>query len=403
MSQHAPQHAPLSQREFIALIAALGAIVAVAIDAMLPALPEIAATLTPDAPNRAQLVITSFVFGMGLGTLFVGPLSDRFGRKIVLMASTGLFVLASVACYFANTLEWLLVARLVQGVGSSGPRIVSMAMVRDLFKGRAMAKVMSFVSIVFMLVPAAAPLLGQTVTAIAGWKAIFLVYILFAALAMLWLGLRQGETLPQAERRSLSLPAIWRDIKELATHRIVIAATLAQTLTFASLFSALSSMQGIFEQRFDRAESFPLWFAVIALCSMSGSLLNARIVMRVGMRAVVIWTYAGMLGLTLLFMAMRQLGLMPEALDFPAHILWSIALFAMMGLSLGNLSALSMEPLGHIAGLAASVTTAVATVASVAMAVPVGLAFNGNEVPMMVGVAVFMTLAIAVMRWVGKR
>lgn len=395
--------APLSQREFVALIATLGAMVAISIDAMLPALPEIAATLTPDAPNRAQLVVTSLVFGMGIGTLLVGPLSDRYGRKPVMMATLLLFALSSVACYFAPTLETLLAARVVQGICAAGPRIVSIAMVRDRFMGRAMAEVMSFVAMVFMLVPAVAPLMGQAVMAVANWKVIFLVYVGFAAVAAIWLGLRQGETLVVADQRSLSPLSLWRDARDLFRHRIVLVSTIAQTLTYAALFSALSSMQGVFEQRFDRAESFPAWFGFIALCSISGSVLNARIVGRIGMRAVVIWTYRGMLVLTLLLLAVRGAGLMPAVLDFPAHLLWSVALFAMMGLSLGNLSALAMEPLGHIAGLAASITTAIATVVSVLMAVPVGLAFDGSEVPMMLGIAAYMVLAILVMRWAGKR
>lgn len=395
--------APLSRTEFVALIAALGAMVAISIDAMLPALPEIAATLTPEAPNRAQLVVTSLVFGMGVGTFLVGPLADRFGRKPVMMTSLALFALASVACYFAPTLEILLAARLVQGVCAAGPRIVSVAMVRDRFKGRAMAEVMSFVAMVFMLVPAIAPLMGQAIMSFAGWKVIFLFYVGVAAVAMLWMGLRQGETQPVSERRSLNFMALWRDVRELFTHRIVLVSTLAQSLTFAALFSALSSMQGVFEQRFDRGDSFPMWFSFIAICSISGSVLNARIVGRVGMRAVVIWTYSGMLILTLACLGLRWAGLMPAVLDFPAHLLWSVALFAMMGLSLGNLSSLAMEPLGHIAGLAASVTTAIATMVSVMLAIPVGLAFNGSEVPLMVGIAIYMALAVLVMRWAGKR
>lgn len=397
------EKAPLSRTEFVALIAALGAMVAISIDAMLPALPEIAATMTPDAPNRAQLVVTSLVFGMGLGTLFVGPIADRFGRKPVMMTTLALFALSSIACYFAPTLEVLLAARLVQGICAAGPRIVSVAMVRDRFKGRAMAEVMSFVSMVFMLVPAMAPLMGQAIMSFAGWKVIFLFYVAFAGTAMLWLGLRQGETFPPSERRSLNFFALGRDVKELFSHRIVVVSTLAQTLTFAALFSTLSSMQGVFEQRFDRAASFPMWFSFIALCSISGSMLNARIVGRVGMRAVVIWTYSGMLVLTLACLGLRGAGLMPAMLDFPAHLLWSVALFAMMGLSLGNLSSLAMEPLGHIAGLAASITTAIATMISVVMAIPVGLAFNGSEVPLMIGIAVYMALAVLAMRWAGKR
>jgi DHA1 family bicyclomycin/chloramphenicol resistance-like MFS transporter len=395
--------ARLSSGEFIALIAALFATVAISIDAMLPALPEIAATLSPSDPNRAQLVVTSFVFGMGVGTLFVGPLSDAFGRKRVLLWSAALYSLAAMACYLVPSLNSLLLARVLMGIGAAAPRVVAVAMVRDLFSGREMAKVMSFVMMVFTLVPAVAPLMGQGIIALAQWQVIFLVYIAFSAVTMAWLALRQPETLPVSARRPLAVVTLLSATRELLSHRIVIASIVAQTLTLAALFATLSSMQGIFEQRFDRADSFPLWFAFIALASASGSIINANVVVRLGMRRVVTVTYAGMVVLTLGLLALAVAGAMPEALAFPAHILWSIALFAMMGLSMGNLNALAMEPVGHIAGLAASVTSAIATVASVLIAVPVGLAFDGTAQPLMAGVTVFMASAWAAVRLAGKR
>ena len=394
---------PLSQGEFIALIAALFATIAISIDAMLPALPEIAATLSPDAPNRAQLVVTSFVFGMGFGTLFAGPLSDAFGRKPVIMTSSAIYMIAAIACFFAPTLETLLIARLVMGIGGAGPRTVSIAMVLDLFAGRDMARIMSFVMMVFTLVPAVAPLMGQGIIALAGWKAIFLVYVGFSIVIMAWLSLRQPETLAVAARRPLTVALLKDAVRELFSHRIVLVSLLAQTLTLASLFATLSSMQGIFEVRFDRAETFPLWFGFIALISMGGSVINARVVVRIGMRRVLNATYLAVLCLTVIFLVLIWGGVMPDVLAFPAHLTWSIALFAMMGLSMGNLNALAMEPVGHIAGMASSVISAIATVGSVLLAVPVGQAFDGTAVPLMTGVAVFIGCALAAMQFAGKR
>ena len=389
---------PVSQTEFIAIVAMLFATIAISIDAMLPALPQIAATLSPGAPNAVQLVVTSFVFGMGIGTLFTGPLSDAYGRKRVIMFGSGLYAAAALACYFAPTLETLLIARVVQGIGSAAPRTVSIAMVRDLFKGREMARILSFVFMIFTLVPAVAPLMGQTIIAFADWHAIFLAYIAFSAVTMLWMGLRQLETLAMADRRPLHLKTLWAATGELAQHRVIVISTLVQTLTLAALFATLSSMQSIFEIRFNRAESFPLWFAFIALASMSGSLLNSRVVMTLGMRRVIIATYSVQVGLTLIVLAVIALGLLPEALAFPAHILWSVGLFSMMGLTMGNLNAMAMEPVGHIAGLAASVTSSIATVGSVLLAIPVGLAFNGTVLPLLTGVGVLLSLALIVMR-----
>ena len=389
---------PISQFEFVAIMAMLFATIAISIDAMLPALPDIAATLTPDEPNAAQLVVTSFVFGMGVGTLFAGPLSDAFGRKRIIMLGSALYALAALACYFAPSLELLLAARIVQGIGAAAPRTVSIAMIRDLYSGRGMARIMSFVMMVFTVIPAVAPLMGQGIIALADWQAIFLAYIAFSALIMLWMGLRQPETLAVTARRPLRISTLWFATKELGRHRVIVISTLVQTLTLGALFATLSSMSGIFELRFDRAETFPLWFAFIAVGSMSGSLLNSRIVTSIGMRRVVTGTLAAQLCLTLLCLVTIATGLMPEALAFPAHLLWSIGLFAMIGLTMGNLNALAMEPVGHIAGLAASVISSLATVGSVLLAIPVGLAFNGTVVPLLVGVTVLIAAGLLLMR-----
>ena len=388
----------ISQTEFVAIMAMLFATIAISIDAMLPALPDIAASLSPDAPNAAQLVITSFVLGMGIGTLFAGPLSDAFGRKRIIMLGSALYAMAALACYFAPSLEILLAARIVQGIGAAAPRTVSIAMIRDLFSGREMAKIMSFVMMIFTVIPAVAPLMGQGIIAIADWNAIFLAYIAFSAIIMLWMGLRQPETLPRSARRPLQMASLWSATKELGRHRVVVISTLVQALTMGALFATLSSMHGIFEVRFDRAESFPLWFAFIAVASISGSLLNSRIVMTLGMRRVITVTFAAQLVLTLLCLVTIATGLMPEVLAYPAHLLWSIGLFSMLGLTMGNLNALAMEPVGHIAGLAASVISSLATVGSVLLAIPVGLAFNGTVIPLLAGVAVLLLAALALMR-----
>ena len=388
----------ISQTEFVALVAMLFATIAISIDAMLPAMPDIAAALTPDAPNAAQLVVTSFVLGMGIGTLFTGPLSDAFGRKRVILVGSGLYAIAALACYFAPTLEILLAARLLQGLAAAAPRTVSVAMVRDLYAGREMARIMSFAMMIFTIVPAIAPLMGQGIIALGGWHSIFLAYILFSGLTMLWFGLRQPETLPTEKRRPLHLGDLWAGTKELFTHRVVIVSTVLQTLTLAALFGSLSSLQGIFEQQFDRADSFPLWFAVIALTSMGGSLLNTRFVMTLGMRRIVTRTYVAMLILTLVALATLGSGFLQGNLGFAMQILWCIGLFAMMGLTMGNLNALAMEPVGHIAGLAASVISCAATVGSVILAIPVGLAFNGSSTPLLAGVAVLIGLALLLAR-----
>jgi len=389
----------LSQTEFVALMAMLLATVAISIDAMLPALPEIAATLSPAAPNAVQLVVTSFVLGMGIGTLFTGPLSDAFGRKRVILFGSALYALAALACAFAPSLELLLAARVVMGIGAAAPRTVSVAIVRDMFSGREMARVLSFMMMIFTIVPAAAPLMGVGLIALGGWRSIFLAYIAFAGLTMLWLALRQPETLPPARRRPLHAADLVRATREVLGHRVVVVSLLLQALTLGALFATLSSIQGIFQMQFDRADSFPLWFAVIAIASMSGSLLNSRIVMTLGMRRVIVATHAAQLGLTVLTLTLHAAKILPPDWEFALHLLWMIGLFAMMGLTMGNLSAMAMEPVGHVAGLAASVILSLATVGAVIVAVPVGQMFDGTSGPVLAGVAVLLALALVLGRF----
>ena len=384
---------PLSQGEFIAMTAMLFATIAFSIDSMLPALPEIALELVPDSPNSAQLILTSFVLGMGIGTLFAGPLSDAFGRKNTIMAGAALYSVAALAAYFAPTMETVLLARLVQGLGAAGPRIVTLAMVRDLYRGRDMARIMSFTMMFFILVPAIAPMMGQVIIAGFGWRGVFLAFLVFSAVSMIWLGLRQPETLPAAQRRPLSAAELWQALKEVLSHRVIVMSVAVQTLVFGCLFGCLSQIQPIFDQVYDRGASFAQWFALIALASGLASVANASLVGRLGMRYLV-RTTIGVQALASVAVAMAfALGLIPDAAQFYVCFGWMISVFAMAGLTIGNLNALAMEPVGHIAGMAASVTGAISTVGAVLLAAPLGLAFDGTPLPLMVGVALFAGLA----------
>lgn len=384
---------PLSQGEFIAMTAMLFATIAFSIDSMLPALPEIALELVPDSPNSAQLILTSFVLGMGIGTLFAGPLSDAFGRKNTIMAGAALYSVAALAAYFAPTMETVLLARLVQGLGAAGPRIVTLAMVRDLYRGRDMARIMSFTMMFFILVPAIAPMMGQVIIAGFGWRGVFLAFLVFSAVSMIWLGLRQPETLPAAQRRPLSAAELWQALKEVLSHCVIVMSVAVQTLVFGCLFGCLSQIQPIFDQVYDRGASFAQWFALIALASGLASVANASLVGRLGMRYLV-RTTIGVQALASVAVAMAfALGLIPDAAQFYVCFGWMISVFAMAGLTIGNLNALAMEPVGHIAGMAASVTGAISTVGAVLLAAPLGLAFDGTPLPLMVGVALFAGLA----------
>lgn len=392
----------LGQVEFIALMAMLFAMVAFSIDAMLPALPQIAAELSPDAPNAAQLILTAFVFGMGVGTLFTGPLSDRFGRKGVIIGGAILYAAGAMLAYVAPTLETVLAARAMQGLGAAAPRIAALALVRDLYKGRDMARIVSFTMMVFTLVPALAPFLGQGIMALGGWRSIFLAFLVFALVACLWLGIRQPETLPRAARRSLSLRTLWQAAGEVLSHRVIRVSIAVQTLIFAALFATLSTTQPIFDRTFGEGEHFPLWFALIALVSGTSSFLNSRLVGRVGMRRMVSAALVIQVGFTALMLAAQLAGVWPPSLAFAAHLVWTIGVFYMVGPTVGNLNALALEPVGHIAGMAASLSGAIATVASVVLAVPVGLMFDGTAIPLMVAILIFAAAGAGLMRLIPR-
>ncbi len=390
----------MSQRpalSFVLMMAALYSTIALSIDAMLPALPEIAATLSPDAPNRAQIVVTSFVLGMGIGTFFAGPLSDAFGRKPVILAGLGLYALGALGCYFANDLSSLLAARVIQGLGAAAPRVVGGAMIRDLYKGRTMAQVLSLIMTIFTLMPAIAPLMGQSIIAIGGWHMIFVFFIAFAALSAVWVGFGQPETLPAAQRRSLNLRDLAMGLREVLAQRVVLVSTAVQSLVLGGLFGTLSSLQGIIAQRFDRADSFPLWFGLIALLSSVGAFANSRLVQRLGMRRMVAGALWGMCAASAVLAADGALHLLPAPFDFALLLAWAVMIFAAMGLTLGNLSAMALEPLGHLAGMASSAVTALSTVAAVVLAIPLGLAFDGTALPLALGVCGFAAAALGVL------
>ncbi|NNL72836.1 MAG: MFS transporter, partial [Silicimonas sp.] len=182
---------PISRVELIALMGMLTATVAFSIDAMLPALPEIGVALNPAEPQRAQLVIAAFVLGLGVGTLFTGPLSDAFGRRPVAVAGAVIYSAAALYAATADSLDAVLVARAVQGLGAAGPRVVTLAIIRDLFAGRQMARITSYVMMVFTLVPVLAPSLGAGIAWAFGWRAIFLSFAVFSFISITWLLLRQ--------------------------------------------------------------------------------------------------------------------------------------------------------------------------------------------------------------------
>lgn len=391
----------MSRVEFISLIAMMFATIAFSIDAMLPALPQIGAALSPEDLNRAQLILTSFVLGMGIGTFFTGPLSDAFGRKPVILAGVVLYVLSAAVAWASSSLEVLLIARVTMGLGAAGPRVVAVAIVRDLYSGREMARMMSIAMMIFTLVPAFAPLLGAGIVAFAGWRAIFVAFALFAIIIVVWMGLRLPEPLAAKDRRPFKLPLMASALRQMLAHPTVRLSIMVQTLCLGALFTMLTMVQPVYDVIFDRADSFPFWFGLVALIAGSASLLNAAVVVKVGMRRMVTWSLASQMlfSTAMLFLSNANL---PETVQFGLFVSWQTSLFFMVGMTLGNLNAMAMEPMGHIAGMAASVIGGISTVIAAAIAAPIGLLFDGSLLPLTTGILTMITTAYVLMLRMGR-
>lgn len=378
--------------EFTAMMAMLFATIAFSIDAMLPALPEIAAELVPDQVNRAQLVLTFLMLGMGLGILVAGPVSDAVGRKPTILGGFLIYFAGALIAWRAQSIEVMLAARFLQGLGAAGPRVVSMALVRDLYRGREMAKVTSTVMMVFMLVPALAPSVGALIIAGFGWRAVFLAFVLFGGISCLWILSRQAETLPPARRRPLERRMLWGGLREVLGDREVRIYTIVMSLGFGQMFGLLSSAQQLYTS-YGQAPNFPKWFALMAVLAGTGSVFNARFVERLGMRRIATNAYLMQVVVSAGMLVVQMTLGMPFWLFF----LWAVSVFFMAGVTFGNLNAMAMQSMGHVAGMVASVTGSVSTVLAMLIAAPLGLAFNGTPLPLLVGTFLCSSLALWLM------
>ena len=389
---------PMGRMEFIALMAMMFATIAFSIDAMLPALDDIALELSPEEPTLAALIMTSFFLGMGAGTFVAGPLSDAYGRRTMMFFGAALYSSAAAVAWMSSSLEVMLAARFIQGIGASGPRVVCIAIIRDLYSGREMARILSIVMMIFTIVPAFAPALGVAIIHLAGWRAIFAAFIAFSLISALWLGFRLPETLPYQSRRPMRFRLIFDSVKEMFSHPVVCLSILIQTLMMGMLFSLLAMIQPIYAQVFDKAESFPFWFGGIALTSAAASLLNAMLVMRLGMRKLITVALTIQVVLSSLVLISSETSGAPV---FAIFAVWQAYVFFQAGLTVGNLNAIAMEPMGHIAGMAASVIGAVSTVLAAAIASPVGLLFDGTFKPLLIAVLIMACLALSLTIYMG--
>ncbi|WP_294929624.1 multidrug effflux MFS transporter [uncultured Paracoccus sp.] len=381
----------VSRPEFIALIAGLMALNALAIDVMLPALPYMGAALGVLNENDRHFVLTAYMLGFGIAQLAFGPLSDRFGRRAPLFVGLVIYVIAAFTAVFSPNFATLLVLRFVQGVGAAGTRVIATSVVRDRFHGRAMAEVMSLVFMVFMIIPVIAPAIGQVILLTGPWEYIFLFMAVVGMAITVWAFLRLPETLAPENRRPLRAAVILDGFRIVVTNRNAIMYGLAGTFIFAALFGFINTSQQIYVDIYDLGALFPLAFAFQASLMSVSSYTNSRMVRRIGMRRL-------SHGAMLTFVAVSALWLV-LALTLPAMPLWLFmgllcVIMFMFGWSASNMNSLSLEPLGAVAGTASSVFGFIQTVGGALLGTLVGSFFDGTVVPIAAGYVIFGLLAL---------
>ena len=383
--------------EFVALMATLTALVALSIDMVLPALPAIGASLGVRHANENQLVVSLLFLGFGVGQLFYGPLSDTAGRKPAAFLGLVIFSAGCLLALLAQTSSMMLAGRLLQGIGVAGPRTITIALVRDRFEGREMARVMSLVTAVFILVPIVAPALGQVVLGAFGWRAIFVVYLAMGLITSVWFGLRQEETLPAGRRLPFSLARLGAATREVLTNRVAVSYTVAAGLVFGAFLGYLTSAQQILQEQYALGARFPIYFGTLAVAIGGASLANARLVMRYGMRALSQWSLWGIFAVSIVFT-----GVAAAAGGHPP--LWMLMVYLMVsffgiGLLFGNLSALAMQPLGAIAGTGSAVVGGMSMLISLTLGTGIGQIYNGTVLPLAGGFAVLSLCSIVTAWW----
>ncbi|HMR32522.1 MAG TPA: multidrug effflux MFS transporter [Geminicoccaceae bacterium] len=386
----AQPHPGMGFKQFVAFVAAVMATNALAIDAMLPALPDIARSFGLADELQSQWVLTAYLLGFGAAQIVYGTLSDRYGRKPVLLFGLALYVVAAVATFFAPDFGSMIVARVVQGIGAAATRVLAVSIVRDCYSGRRMAQVMSLAMIVFLAVPVLAPSVGQVVILVAPWRWIFGVLAAFGSAVLLWAAWRMPETLHPEDRRPISLHNIVEAFHTVLSNRIAVGYMLAMTVVLGGLFGFLNSAQPIFAQAFGVPHLFTTIFAGIAMSMALASLTNARLVGRIGSRRI---SHVALLG----FIALACLHVVIGSTAGETLWVFVVVQAAMMfcfGLVAPNFNAMAMEPMGHVAGTASSVMGFVSTVGAALLGFWLGQRFDGTTLPLGQGMAALGLVAL---------
>ncbi|MEM5472529.1 multidrug effflux MFS transporter [Hoeflea sp. AS60] len=380
----------MGRSQFIAIVASMMALNALAIDIMLPAFPNIAESLDIVDANQVQFVLLSYIIGFGGAQLFFGPISDRFGRRTPLFVGIALYAICSVAGAFSPSFEFLLVARFLQGIGAAATRVIALSVVRDTHSGRGMAATMSLVMMVFMVVPVFAPMIGQVIILAGDWHLIFVFMAVVSLLVGAWAAFRLPETLREENRRPLTLKSIGEAFAIVLTNRIALFYTLATSFYFGSLFGFLNVAQPIYVGIYGLGNYFPIAFAAVAVVMAGSSFLNSRLVGRFGQRRLSHGALIAYLVLGVILAGLTAMGPIPFWLFFGLSMLM-MPLFGFVG---SNFNSIAMEPLGAIAGTASSTLGFAQTVGGGVVGALIGQAYNGTVFPLAAGYAMVSAVAL---------
>ncbi len=379
--------------EFVALMASLMAIVALSIDALLPALPEIGYHLGVTNPNHNQLLITMIFLGIGVGQLIFGPLSDSFGRKPIVFIGFAVFIIASIICVTTKSFEMMIFGRILQGIGLASPRTLCITIIRDIYSGDYMAKIVSIVVMVFILVPVIAPTLGQFLMNYFDWESIFYVNLVYGTIIMFWFWKRQKESLPKEKRIPLTSHLFVDGMKEFLKYKDAIGFTLISGFITGSFMVYLSTSQQIFEQQYNLAEMFPYIFASLAISIGLATYLNSVLVVKYGMMRMAYYSTIAYCAVSILYVILFWSGNNPSI--FVLISFFAMQFFA-VGFLFGNLRALAMQPLGHIAGIGAAINGFASTVLAVPVANYIGGIVKESVLPLFIGFSIFGFLSLVV-------
>lgn len=391
---------PAFKYEFIALMASLMSIVALSIDAMLPALPEIGAALNVVNPSDNQLLITMIFLGLGFGQLIFGPLSDSFGRKPLVYIGFTVFVIASLVCVTTNSMEMMIIGRIFQGIGLSSPRTMAISMTRDTYSGDFMAKILSIIVMFFILVPIIAPTFGQLLLDLFDWKAIFNANLIIGLLIVLWFWKRQPETLESKHRIKFSPSIFITGTKEFFRYRDAVGFTLVSGFITGSFMVYLSTSQQIFQEQYQLGQLFPYIFASTAFSVGFATFTNSRLVMRFGAFNIAYTATIAYVLISLLYVVCFYNGFNPS---IEVLVLFFLIQFFSVGFLFGNLRSLAMEPLGHIAGIGAAINGFISTVMAVPIANYIGSFVTTSVLPLFIGFSVFGCLSLLVFLYLKRR